>query len=186
MEKIMTNRDPAIQALIDKEEIRDLMRLYSRALDRCDAALMKSLFHPDASFEHADHFSGSAEEFADYAVEFLSTLGPLAHYLCNSYISLDGDRAYGEHYGIALQRAEKSGQAFESIVGARMLDVYERREGVWKILRRRTVVDWNLDIDTNETFGRGVFGPTTMDAEFRGHKGREDPSHAWLAQSGRD
>jgi hypothetical protein len=186
MERIMTTGESAIQALIDKEEIRDLMRLYSRALDRCDAALMKSLFHPDASFEHADHFSGSAEEFADFAVDFLSTLGPLAHYLCNSYIRVDGDRAYGEHYGIAFQRAETNGQSFESIVGARMLDVYERREGIWKILRRRTVVDWNLDIDTNETFGRGVFGPTTMDAEFRGRHDRDDPSYAWLAQSGHD
>lgn len=180
----MTSRDPAIQALIDKEEIRDLMSLYCRALDRCDAALMKSLFHPDAKFEHANHFSGSAEEFADYAVEFLSTLGTLAHYLCNSHVRLDGDRAYGEHYGLALQRAEKDGQSFESIAGARMLDVYERRDGVWKILHRRTVVDWNLDIDTNETFGRGVFGPTTMDAEFRGRKDRGDPSYAWLAQAG--
>jgi hypothetical protein len=182
----MTTRDPALQALIDKEEIRDLMRLYSRALDRCDAALMKSLFHPDASFDHADHFSGSAAEFADYATDFLSTLGPLAHYLCNSYIRVDGDLAYGEHYGIAFQRAETNGQSFESIVGARMLDVYARREAVWKILRRRTIVDWNLDIDTNETFGRGVFGPTSMDTEFRGHKGRQDPSYAWLARSGPD
>ena len=46
----MTSRDPAVQALIDKEEIRDLLRRYSRSLDRCDAELMKSLFHPDAKF----------------------------------------------------------------------------------------------------------------------------------------
>ncbi len=179
----MTSRDPAVQALIDKEEIRDLLRRYSRSLDRCDAELMKSLFHPDAKFEHADHFSGSADEFADYAVEFLSTLGPLAHYLCNSHIVLDGDTAYGESYGFALQRAEADGKSFESLVGARMLDVYERREGVWKILHRRTLVDWNLDIDTNETFGRGVFGPTTMEAQYRGSKGKGDPSYAWLAQA---
>jgi ketosteroid isomerase-like protein len=169
-----------VQALIDKEEIRELVQRYARALDRCDLELMKSVYWDDGVFEHADHYNGSAHGFCEHAVGFLSTLGALQHFICQQLIELRGDEAIGESYGLAFHRAhEPSGKPFDSWVGARLLDRYERRGGVWKIAHRKTVVDWGADLDAQESWGRGVFGPPHMEARFMGQKGEADPSYAW-------
>ena len=44
--------DPRLQALLDKDAIRDLVTAYCRAADRKDTALMRSLYHPDATEDH--------------------------------------------------------------------------------------------------------------------------------------
>ena len=58
--------------------------------------------------------------------------------------------------------------------------MYERRGVVWKILRRKTVVDWNLDIDTSETWGRGALGAPHLEERFRGRKDRADTVYEWF------
>ena len=181
----MMQRDPAVQALIDKEACRELTALYARSLDRCDLELMKSVFHPDATFEHADHYKGSAIGFAEMAVPLMQSIGPIQHSLCQHIVELDGDSAYGEAYGIAFQRVRaEDGSSIDCFVGARVFDRYERRDGVWKIAALRTVVDWNLDVPTCETWGRGGLGEAHLSEEHRGTKDRTDPLYAWL-QSGK-
>jgi ketosteroid isomerase-like protein len=178
MNSISENR---VQALIDKEDIRELVQRYARALDRCDLALMKSVYWEDGIFEHADHYNGPAHGFCEHAVAFLTTLGPLQHFICQQLIELKGDKAIGESYGLAFHRAaEASGKPFDSWVGARLLDRYERRGGVWKIAHRKTVVEWGADLDTQETWGRGAFDHTHMEDRFKGQKGQADPSYAWF------
>ena len=88
------NRDPEVQVLLDKEACRQLTALYTRALDRCDLELMQSLFHPEATFEHADHYSGSASGFAEMVVPLMQSIGPIQHTLGQHIIEVDGDRAY--------------------------------------------------------------------------------------------
>jgi ketosteroid isomerase-like protein len=171
-----------LQELLDKEEIRELVQRYARALDRCDLELMKSVFHDDGVFEHADHYKGPAHGFCEHAVGFLSTLGPLQHFVCQQLIEVHGETAYGESYGLAFHRAhDPSGKAFDAIVGARLLDRYTRRNGAWKIAHRKTVVEWSADPWTEEHWGRGAFGPQHMGEEFKGKKGAADPSYAWFA-----
>ncbi len=60
-----------LQALVDKDEIRDVMYRYSRAVDRCDLALLKSCDWPDAR-DHHGFFVGNAHDFADYLIPLLA------------------------------------------------------------------------------------------------------------------
>jgi hypothetical protein len=173
-------RDPEVQALIDKEACRELVRQYTRGLDRCDPAIMKAAFHADALFEHCNHFTGNAHEFCDFAAKFLKTLGPHQHLVGQHIIELDGDVAYGEGWGFAFHRVDAAGRSVDSLGGARILDRYERRNGVWKIAHRRTVIEWNLDVDSNETWGAGGMGEPHMPEEHRGRKDRGDPIYRWF------
>lgn len=176
-----TQRDPALQALLDKESCRELTATYTRALDRCDLEMMLSIFTPDATFEHADHYSGPARGFAEHAIELMRSIGPIQHTLGQQIIELDGDVAYGESYGIAFQRVTASdGRSIDCIVGGRIFDRYERRGGVWKIAARRTIVDWNLDVETSETWGAGGLGPDHIGEQYRGRKDRTDPLYGWF------
>ncbi len=50
-----------MQALVDKDAIRDLVLCYSRGVDRQDFALLRSLYTADAVEDnHGGHYSGSA------------------------------------------------------------------------------------------------------------------------------
>ncbi len=142
---------------------------------------MKSVFHPDAHFEHVDHWNGPADGFCDMACTLLRTLGPQQHLIGQHIVEVVSPTlAFGQAYGFALHRAvTPAARQIDNLLGARLLDRYEKRDGVWKIAHRKTVVDWNLDIDTCETWGQGAFGPPHMPEQFRGRKDRDDPSYTW-------
>ncbi|MCB2109209.1 MAG: nuclear transport factor 2 family protein, partial [Rhodobacteraceae bacterium] len=44
----MPTSQERIAALLDKEEIRDVLMRYGRGVDRADADLLRSCYHPDA------------------------------------------------------------------------------------------------------------------------------------------
>ena len=50
----------------DRESIRDCLFRYSRAIDRCDMELLKTVYWPGA-IDHHTGFEGTAEEFIAWA-----------------------------------------------------------------------------------------------------------------------
>ena len=170
-------RDLAVQALLDKQGIYEVMARYSRALDRCDEQLLRSVFHPGAIMKHGDIFTGSAEEFCSHAIEELRKIGPTSHYVCNVLIELDEDRAYTESYGIAYHRLEKDREPFDSFMAARILERYERRGGVWKIAYRWTLPEWSQDIPAGDTWSKGILCGLQ---NIISTKDRSDPSYELL------
>ena len=51
---------PAIQALLDKQAITDVINLYLRGADRADIDLIAAAYHPDAIEDHGGVFKGPA------------------------------------------------------------------------------------------------------------------------------
>ncbi len=46
----MTDADTAhLRRIADKQDIHDVIMRFSRGIDRCDEALLRSCFHPDAT-----------------------------------------------------------------------------------------------------------------------------------------
>src|SRR3546814_4459767 len=90
--------EKALQAVIDKDAIRDLVLLYSRAIDRQDIDLLKDLYTGDATDSHGDSFDGSAEDYCKFIAGSFPYMPYSGHHVCNHLIAVDGDEASGEVY----------------------------------------------------------------------------------------
>ena len=162
-----------LRVLLDKEAIRDVLNRYCRAMDRCDAELLQDVFHDDAREDHGGLHEGSAREFCSLAIDYVRKMGVVVHYLSNVTINVTGESAVAESYGIALHRIDGEDGSFDSVFGARLLDRFEKRQGVWRIIHRRVVYDWNRDAPVAESWGRGFFAGQPQG----GSKDRNDPSY---------
>lgn len=188
-----------VRLLQDRYEIERATRTYCRAIDRCDAELLKSIYHPDATDDHGS-FQGNAHEFADFIVARLREVTSYGiHMVTNTIVDIDGEKAvsetsnwgyhrvfpgresiesyFGEEYA---DRAEDEGvldQEHEYLCGGRYLDQFERRaDGVWRIAKRRITVEWSQCQVTSHVFGgsRGLYN-------LPGARDRSDPLYSLLA-----
>lgn len=128
--------------LRDKFALQQLAWTYCHAVDRRDMALLRSLYHDDAVDDHGPMFCGSPDEFVAWLPSVLAGWELTSHVISNMLFLLDGDRADGELATMAYHRSPGP-DAREFIAGGRYLDRYERREGVWRFLRRSLVLDWS-------------------------------------------
>jgi hypothetical protein len=132
------------RALADHLEIQQVLYRYCRAVDRGDAALLKSVYHPGAIDRHGG-FEGTGEAFADFLVPSMDTAPRVGqHHITNMIIELDGDRAEVESYFLALHPLADEAVGCRHVpVTGRYLDRFERREGRWAIADRTVVLDWS-------------------------------------------
>lgn len=140
-------------------ELQRLAYLYCHAVDRCDLVLLRSLYHDDAIDDHGEMFCGSPDEYVAWLPRMLAGLEAIRHTISNMVFHLDGETAQGELCSTAYHRV--GGR--EIVIEGRYLDTYERRDGVWRILRRSLVMDAFSDRPVSEATGfggipRGVVG----------------------------
>ena len=134
--------DPRLQALLDKQEIYELVCAYCNAADRHDHAKMRTLYHEDAIDEHGSLFSGPAMQFIERLPEIQAPMEILHHNVTTVNIALDGDYAEGEIYLIAMHKFRTLEGPAELLIGGRYFDRYTRRDGRWKFQHRAIVADW--------------------------------------------
>jgi hypothetical protein len=152
--------DPRVQALLDKQDITEVMFKFARALDRVDGELMKSTYWEDAVEEHQDpifpeqfFWNGNAHEFVPIAMKGFEGLKATQHRISNPLIELSGDEATAECYVWAYHLHEEDGVDKEGTLGGRHLFRFERREGEWKILHRSTIFDFNQNHEATAVWG---------------------------------
>lgn len=159
---------------MDKLAIQELLYKFARAADRCDRDLLTSLYHPDATADHAGVFIGSASGFIELAMTMLGAIGVTTHHILNTLVEVHGDQARCEAYALHFHRLTRLGTSIDSMIALRHLHRFERRAGQWRIAHHHIVFDWNRDSPTNETWGEGLLG-----SKFSlGCKGRSDPLYA--------
>lgn len=146
----MSERDPALQELLDHRAISQLSIDYMRALDRLDLELLRSVYHPDATDDRG-FFAGSGPEFCAFAIDVLHSHKTNHHMLGQMNIVIEGDVAFGEIYFNAYHRIEEQGAEKDFVVIGRYVDRYERRDGVWKIAHRSELNDscWTVPASDN-------------------------------------
>jgi hypothetical protein len=165
--------DPQVHDAIAKQALHDLSMAYARAVDRADAALMRSIFHEDSTVV-TGVFNGSGQDFAVKITAFVrENLERCFHSVANEWYEVKGDEAVGESYVIANVTAGGS----DILTGGRYIDRYQRRNGVWKIQSRAFVVDWTNTQPTSHETG-GMYAALTT----RGCFGSEDPIYAFWKQ----
>ena len=96
--------DDKLQALLDKQDIQELIHTYARAADRHDHELMRSLYHQDAIDDHGAFFKGLAMQFIDQLPDIQAPMQILHHNITTVNIALEGDYAEGEVYVLAFHQ----------------------------------------------------------------------------------
>lgn len=172
----MMIEEASLQALLDREAIRQLVNIYCRAADRHDHELMRSLYHEDAIDDHGSFFKGLATEFIDKLPEIQAPMEILHHNVTTHNIELHGDRAEGETYIIAFHKVRTEAGSFDLLIGGRYFDRYEKREGVWKFSHRAVVADWaNLHDPSIVNLDNPV-----IEGSHIGRPGLADPSYGFF------
>ena len=139
----MTNDNSAIQTLLDKQALHELMTAYARGVDRADVAVLESIWHDDATVD-VGMFVGSAKDFCAAMTAPGSPMETCSHMIMNEFYHVDGDTAVGESYVLGMTTTvNEDGSKTDASVGGRYLDRYSRRDGVWKIDHHQFVVDFN-------------------------------------------
>lgn len=155
----------AIQALIDKEAIRELVLLYSRAIDRQDIALLRDLYTEDATDSHGDTFDGPAKDYCDFIAGAFPHMPYSGHHVCNHLIAVDADTAEGEVYALALHLIPtRGGGREEDFMAVRYIDDYRRcPDGRWRFAKRVVTYDLKLRRPFD---GGGLLGLADRDPSY--------------------
>jgi ketosteroid isomerase-like protein len=133
----------------DRLEIRELVDAYAHCADRRDADGQMSLFTKDTHFVV---FMNARSEKASMELNRREDLAPVfdelnkyeatTHFMGQSTVILDGDRATGETYCIAHHVSASEGKRTLFIASLRYYDVFAKVEGKWLIAERKIMVDW--------------------------------------------
>jgi len=155
----MTGRDPAVQALLDREAIRDCLYRYCRGIDRCDVETLKSAYWAEAVDNHV-YFNGNAWEFAEWVVPLLRDREQTMHMITNAMIKFDGANAASvesQYVGYERVKSPKRGVT-DMFAGGRYLDRFEKRGEEWRILLRDVSWSWFRVNDDVTDWAKGLFG----------------------------
>jgi hypothetical protein len=166
--------DPRLQMLLDERDIRRLLAEYAHGCDRCDGALMGSVYAPESWDDHGN-VKASGQEFARVMTEEIipASCETLSHLLGQSLIEIDGDSARAETYYIAVTRSVVGEVPMCNQLGGRYVDRLERSDGAWKVSHRVCVRDWSVSLEVQtDAFAKSGLTP--------GARGPGDPGVALL------
>lgn len=166
----------ALETLLARQEITDVIHRYCRAMDRVDDDLGYGVWWPDATADYGAMYQGSGHGFIDFVhgphQGFLSS----AHRVGNIQIQVDGDSASSETYieaGFCMPDGEDGQKTARS--AGRYLDRWSRRAGRWAIAHRRYLHEWD----------EGFVPGASMNVRT-GRRDASDESYAYLGQDGAD
>ncbi|MEI9412064.1 MULTISPECIES: nuclear transport factor 2 family protein [unclassified Mesorhizobium] len=146
--------------LLDREAIRDCLYRYCRGIDRADEAALRSAYWPDAHDNHGA-YCGPAEGFIQVALDIFKTRPRYVHQVTNILIDfISPAEAAVESYFTALQRGpDKAGEIRQELLCGRYCDLFQKREGAWRIAGRTVVYDWQEEQIPPAGFEPERFGP---------------------------
>ncbi|NQZ95617.1 MAG: nuclear transport factor 2 family protein [Myxococcales bacterium] len=133
----------ALQELLDKQAITEVIYRYSRGLDRMDKEMAYRVWHEDGTADYDAIFEGTGHGFVDWVWEAHEPMDAHSHQMTNILIEVDGDGATSETYAIVTLRTKRAPDGSASLITSRgrYLDRWSRRGGVWAIDHRVHVQD---------------------------------------------
>jgi SnoaL-like domain len=169
----------AIQRLLDKQAIAEVLYRRARASDRSDPELAHACYHPGATERHGA-FDGEAAEFIDIVSWTRTRPGSpvvgMQHLITNILADFaNPDAAFVESYHVAYCQMTSG---LDAAIGGRYLDRFERRDGRWAIAHRDVIFDWSRVEPETEKFWAKY--PA---ADFlHGKRGDTDPLYAYVGR----
>jgi hypothetical protein len=157
----MPARD-AVQLLVDREAVHDVMIRYADGVDRRDMEQVRSCFAPDLRVVGWGGGFPDREAMITY-ISGVAIFHTTMHMFGNDYIDVDGDTAHIDCYAMLTHHIDDTrGVASEmNVSGGRYVESLERREDQWVITQRGGEPHWST---------RGVTHVSNTD----------DPATRWL------
>lgn len=172
------------QQSLDREAIRHALATLARGEDRRDAVLITRAYWPDSVTDYGV-FQGDFAAYLAWVVPGADAITNTQHVLGQSYIEFDGDRACVETQVISYHRIDYGGgDEHDTVIGGRYLDVFEQRDGEWRIASRTMLYDWYQDWGAAIDWSQGVMGMPFSQPHFSG-RAKGDWSATFFAAGGR-
>jgi hypothetical protein len=140
LEDRLARLERAFEEVNDRECIRDVIHRYCRSADRCDLEGFKSCYWPDGFDDHG-FFGGNAWEFCEYVIPVLRKIDSSVHAITNTIIDIEGNRAFCESQWSVVHRIREDDGLLDYWHQGRYLDIFEKRNGEWRIFLRTIVTD---------------------------------------------
>ena len=147
----------ALQELVDRQAIGDVLQRYARTLDWLDEDGQAGCYWPDADFDYG-FFTGQGKDFVPAVMEIERGLDRRWHMLGQALIRFQSpSEASSECYGIfAGANRQDDGSLAGNLYGGRYLDEWEKRatgDGEeWRIAKRLFLVDWHQPLENQPQF----------------------------------
>ncbi len=130
----------SLQEVSDRIEIQDLLVRYTRAIDEKDWGLLDQCFIPDAQLDYRSSggVQGAYPEVRAWLEKALAPFPMTVHYITNSEVQLDGDRATARTAVLnPMGFGNPDGSLHQFTVGAYYVDELVRTPEGWRIASRR-------------------------------------------------
>jgi hypothetical protein len=146
-----------LQALLERDKIRECIARLARGEDRRDAKLITASYWQDSKTDYGV-FVGTFAEYLAWVVPGSPAIPVTQHVLGQSLIDLQGDTARVETHVTSYHRVDMGKEHRDTVIGGRYLDRLEKRGGDWRIADRVMLYDWFQDFGVSVDWSQGVMG----------------------------
>ena len=153
----MSDTPKELQALLDREKIRDCIACLARGEDRRNAELISACYWPDSTSDYGV-WVGSFDQYLAWVVPGSPAIPVTQHVLGQTVINLAGDKASCETHVNSYHRINMGAEERDTLIGGRYLDRFEKRGGEWRIAQRTMLYDWYHDFGVSVDWSKGVMG----------------------------
>ncbi len=141
-------QDGSMNELQDKQELKELVDVFSILADRKEVAAQTLLFTEDAtvaSYRNGKHISTytGRKDIGEAFGNFLALFETVYHINGQQVINIDGNRAMGTAYCLVVLIENRGGKRSMNTQGVRYDDEYVRQDGKWLIAKRTSHFEWN-------------------------------------------
>lgn len=180
-----TTLPAAVEVLLAKQAIREVLQNYCRSIDRLDRDLMESVWHEDATILYEavpeGSFGGTRREVVDFFMKVHDQFSSHSHQITNVTIAVKGDTAVSEAYVTVKMQLlpNEQGRIIDLVVLGRYLDRWSKRNGVWAIDDRYYI----SDVVSEYEVGTEFCGPGRADTSAS-RRDQGDPAYALFESVG--
>lgn len=171
--------DEELQAMLDREKIRNCVIRLARGEDRRDAELIKASWWPDATYDYGVQ-SGDFPSYLAWVVPGADAIKNTQHVLGQTHVELASETARAETHVISYHRVDMGSGDQDTCIGGRYLDRMEKRGGEWRIAERVMLYDWYTDWGDAIDWSQGVMG-IPLTAEHYSGRAKGDFSEKFFA-----
>jgi hypothetical protein len=173
----LTRAMTEIDVLLIKQDIRDALSRYCRAMDRRDEPLAASVWHVEGTADYGDVFRGTGAEFATWVTEVHGGFDRHSHQITNVLVEVGstGDEAVSEAYVtvVLFTAPDADGGVTQISSRGRYLDKWERR-GRWGVVHRHYLEDF--------TTAQQLTAAEVAPASTESRRDHDDPSYFLFAK----